>query len=247
MGLLLIMAPFISSTALLASSGVAKHTKPKPLLTFLRSFMTRADVMVPCLLNSSRRRASSTVSSRFFTYRLTPWNLLRRSWRRASYCSRSSRMRSDFFCARPTNRRRTKGLSSFFSSPSAAAAASSPSLGASALGLSAAAASAALGASLAASPSSFFSSPSSSSSFVDDAAKVASLSSKLRPPSSAKATPLSASTAALASSGLAKLTKPKRLLVPSAFVITTADTTSPYLPISSFSLSESQSSGRFLT
>ena len=37
------------------------------------STMTRAEVMVPKGANSLRRRSSSTESSKFFTYRFTPW------------------------------------------------------------------------------------------------------------------------------------------------------------------------------
>mmetsp|Transcript_79734 Transcript_79734/g.193178 ORF Transcript_79734/g.193178 Transcript_79734/m.193178 type:complete len:239 (-) Transcript_79734:659-1375(-) len=236
MGLEPMMAPFISSTALLASSGDAKHTKPKPLLTSLRSFMTRADVMVPCLENSSRRRASVTVSSRFLTYRLTPWNLDMRSWRRASYCSRSSRMRSAFFWARPTNRRRTNGFSSLASSspaaPSVLASAASPS--------GAAAASSDL------SPSSaLVFSPSLSSDDLEDAAKVESWSAMLSEPSSLMATPFRASTQALAWAASSKFTKPNFLLVPSGLRMTLADCTVPWAPTTAASFSSSHSSGRF--
>ena len=65
------MRPFISVTALVASSGEEKHTKPKPLLR-PPSVITLALVMVPNGENSLRRRSSSSPSSRFFTYRLTP-------------------------------------------------------------------------------------------------------------------------------------------------------------------------------
>jgi hypothetical protein len=39
--------PFISVTALVASSGAEKHTKPNPRLEPFSPFMTRAEVMVP--------------------------------------------------------------------------------------------------------------------------------------------------------------------------------------------------------
>uniref|UniRef100_A0A2M4B0J5 Putative secreted protein n=1 Tax=Anopheles triannulatus TaxID=58253 RepID=A0A2M4B0J5_9DIPT len=71
-GLLPTIRPFISVTALVASSGAEKQTNPKP---FERpsSSITLAEVMVPYGANSLRSRSSSIVSSRFFTYRLTPW------------------------------------------------------------------------------------------------------------------------------------------------------------------------------
>ncbi len=66
--------PFISVTALVASLGDEKHTKPKPLDLPSPFLMTFVLVMLPYLVNSFRSRSSSTSSSRFFTYRLTPWN-----------------------------------------------------------------------------------------------------------------------------------------------------------------------------
>mmetsp|Transcript_22065 Transcript_22065/g.33100 ORF Transcript_22065/g.33100 Transcript_22065/m.33100 type:complete len:250 (-) Transcript_22065:828-1577(-) len=104
MGLFKMSLPFISLTARVASSGALKHTKPKPRLrspSFI-SFITRALVMVPITANSSRRISSVTFSSKFFTYKLVPWNLCMRSIFWASNLALSSRSRSDFFCARLT-------------------------------------------------------------------------------------------------------------------------------------------------
>ncbi|TNN48753.1 hypothetical protein EYF80_041057 [Liparis tanakae] len=72
------MRPFISVTALVASSGDEKHTKPKPLLwepsvITCKGVVTLALVMVPYGANSFRSRSSSMPSSKFFTYRFTPW------------------------------------------------------------------------------------------------------------------------------------------------------------------------------
>uniref|UniRef100_A0A8W7P0C1 Uncharacterized protein n=1 Tax=Anopheles coluzzii TaxID=1518534 RepID=A0A8W7P0C1_ANOCL len=82
-GLLPTMRPFISVTALVASSGAEKHTKPKP---FERpsSSITLAEVIVPYGANSLRSRSSSIVSSSCSNRRF------------------SSIWRSFFFWARPT-------------------------------------------------------------------------------------------------------------------------------------------------
>merc|ERR1719401_1064025 len=68
MGLPPTIFPFISLTALVESSGLAKHTKPKPReIPVLWSRMTRALVMVPRAANSRRSSSSPTASPRFLT------------------------------------------------------------------------------------------------------------------------------------------------------------------------------------
>mmetsp|Transcript_8199 Transcript_8199/g.21607 ORF Transcript_8199/g.21607 Transcript_8199/m.21607 type:complete len:248 (-) Transcript_8199:533-1276(-) len=101
-GLLPSRWPFISDTALVASSVVPKQTKPKPLELPLSSDITLADEMLPNCSKASRSFSSLIASSRFLMYRLTPENLLARSILSCSNLSRSSRSRSRFFCARPT-------------------------------------------------------------------------------------------------------------------------------------------------
>lgn len=62
--------PLASVIALVASSGPAKQTNPKPRLTPFSLRMTLALEMTPYCENSCLSFSSSTVSSRFFTYRL---------------------------------------------------------------------------------------------------------------------------------------------------------------------------------
>mmetsp|Transcript_13207 Transcript_13207/g.26250 ORF Transcript_13207/g.26250 Transcript_13207/m.26250 type:complete len:244 (-) Transcript_13207:537-1268(-) len=71
--------------------------------------MTLAEVMVPRGLNSSLSWSSVTMSSRFLTYRLTPWNLLMRSTLIWSNFVLSSLSLSVFFCARPTKSSSSSG------------------------------------------------------------------------------------------------------------------------------------------
>ena len=87
---------------MVASSWLAKQTKPKPFEVPLSSIITLALEMLPNGVKASRSFSSSIMSSMFFTYRLTPWNLFARSSLSASNFSRRSRSRSRFFCARPT-------------------------------------------------------------------------------------------------------------------------------------------------
>mmetsp|Transcript_12067 Transcript_12067/g.34149 ORF Transcript_12067/g.34149 Transcript_12067/m.34149 type:complete len:202 (-) Transcript_12067:1373-1978(-) len=97
------MRPFISVTALVASSGAEKQTNPNPrLLSVAESLITLALVIVPQCANSLLRPSSSTSSARFLTYRLSPANFCTRSALISSNCCLSIASRSDFFCARPT-------------------------------------------------------------------------------------------------------------------------------------------------
>mmetsp|Transcript_36478 Transcript_36478/g.58740 ORF Transcript_36478/g.58740 Transcript_36478/m.58740 type:complete len:214 (+) Transcript_36478:1308-1949(+) len=95
-GLATTILPFISVTALVASSGELKHTNPKPF-DLPPSVITLALVMVPNCANSFLKRSSSMLSSRFLTYKLTPWYLLILSILMRSNFSFSSAWRSIFF------------------------------------------------------------------------------------------------------------------------------------------------------
>merc|ERR550539_59325 len=71
-GLATMIRPFISVTALVASSGELKQTNPNPL-DLPSSHITLALVMVPYGVNSFLSLSSSMESSRFLTYKFTPW------------------------------------------------------------------------------------------------------------------------------------------------------------------------------
>ena len=59
----------------MASSGLEKHTNPKPRLR-PSSYITLAEVIVPKGANSCLNLSSSMVSSKFLTYKLTPKRIL---------------------------------------------------------------------------------------------------------------------------------------------------------------------------
>mmetsp|Transcript_4698 Transcript_4698/g.13156 ORF Transcript_4698/g.13156 Transcript_4698/m.13156 type:complete len:323 (+) Transcript_4698:726-1694(+) len=102
-GLLPIILPFISVTARVASSGEEKATKPDPREAPAESRITRHEVIVPNSAKICLSFSSSTVSERFFRYRLAPANFSARSLRSCSNCARSWASRSAFFWARQTN------------------------------------------------------------------------------------------------------------------------------------------------
>merc|ERR1719331_3280280 len=108
-GLPLTIFRCISVTALVASSGDEKQTKPKPFDVPLSSVEIFADVIFPNVQKSSFNLSSVIDSSKFLMYKFTPFELaplppLPLPFTVGPNCSASLRARSDLDIARPTNK-----------------------------------------------------------------------------------------------------------------------------------------------